>query len=119
MANDPKSVLIQIYEAFNRRDLSTLDAVIATDVADHTPMPGQEPGLEGIKEAWTKLHTNSPQMRIVPQDVITEEDRVAARVVLEDILPGGAGRMSRGTLMELARVSQGKVTDVWNLIHFE
>jgi predicted ester cyclase len=82
-------------------------------------MPGQKPGLEGIKGAWTKLHTNFPQMRIVPQDVIAEEDRVAARVVFEDILPGGIGRRSRGTMMEFVRVSQGKVTDAWNLIHFD
>jgi predicted ester cyclase len=119
VTNDPKSFLTQIYEAINRRDLSALDAVIATDVVDHTPMPGQKPGLEGIKGAWAKLHTNFPEMRIVPQDVVAEDERVAARVVFEDILPGGVGRMSRGTMMEFVRVSQGKVTDAWNLIHFD
>jgi hypothetical protein len=39
-------------EKFQNKDFSELDAILAPELVDHDPMPGQGPGMEGLKNAF-------------------------------------------------------------------
>src|SRR4028119_1949239 len=47
-------------EAFNQGNLDVLDELVAQDVVDHDPAPGQASGREGIKQFVSTLRTAFP-----------------------------------------------------------
>ena len=48
--DDNKAIIHAFVETvWNRRQLDRADEVVAADFVDHAPMPGQAPGLEGVK----------------------------------------------------------------------
>lgn len=64
----------------NCGDAEGLDELVAEDIVDHNPMPNQAPGLEGFKQWMAAARTTFPDLRGTVEDVIAEQDRVAARV---------------------------------------
>lgn len=57
----------QVIAAIGAGDAPALDELLAADVIDHNPMPGQRPGLPGLPTGTV-------------EDVLAEGDRVAGRV---------------------------------------
>src|SRR5690349_11769891 len=39
-----KAIIRQLYAAYNRGDWAALDPIVAADIVDHDPSPGQVPG---------------------------------------------------------------------------
>jgi predicted SnoaL-like aldol condensation-catalyzing enzyme len=51
--DDNKAIVRTFVETvWNRRQLEQAAEVVAPDFIDHAPMPGQAPGLEGVKRKW-------------------------------------------------------------------
>ena len=48
-AEENKAIARRGYEAINRNNLDALDEVVASDITDRDPAPGQAPGREGVK----------------------------------------------------------------------
>jgi hypothetical protein len=46
-----------------QNNLDALDEVIASDITDHDPAPGQGPGLEGVKQYFSSLHAAFPDVQ--------------------------------------------------------
>ena len=53
------------------------DEVVAADFVDHAPMPGQAPGLEGVKRKWAMYLDAIPDFRVTIEDLVAEGDKVA------------------------------------------
>ena len=53
------------------------DEVVAADFVDHAPMPGQAPGLEGVKQKWAMYLDAIPDFRVTIEDLAAEGDKVA------------------------------------------
>jgi hypothetical protein len=49
-AEEHKAAYRRIIEAVNAGDFDALDALFATNMLDHNPLPGQVPGLAGFKQ---------------------------------------------------------------------
>ena len=47
---------------------------ITEDSVDHTPMPGQPPGLEGVKYIFRMLKTAFPDFSEEITDMVAEDD---------------------------------------------
>lgn len=118
-----KATARRLYEAFNEAfraaDPDVLDKVIATNVLDHDPTPGQGYGLEGVKRFVSMFRAAFPDIRNTVEDLVAEGDTVVARVVLRGthrgrfmgIAPTGEQVAMRG--IEIIRYSDGKATERW------
>lgn len=77
---EPKDIYRRIIQAISQGDSDALERLIAPDVVDHNPIPGQAPGLEGFKQWMTSARASFPDLQGSVEDVIAEGDRVAARM---------------------------------------
>ncbi len=66
-------------EAINRRDLDVLDEIFAAEFIDHTAVPGQAPGVEGLRQFFAMMDAGFPDFRATVEDMIAEADKVAVR----------------------------------------
>ena len=77
---EPKDIYRRIIQAISQGDPDALERLIAQDVVDHNPIPGQAPGREGFKQWMTSAKASFPDLQGSVEDVIAEGDRVAARM---------------------------------------
>ena len=69
-----------IIAAVAAADRDALDHLIAEDIVDHNPVPGQAPGRAGIKYWVTMMHDAFADLTGVVEDTVVEGDKIAARV---------------------------------------
>jgi predicted ester cyclase len=72
-----KAIVYKMFEAFNKRNLASLDELIAHDYVDHT---NNLRGLEDVKQFLTMLIKGFPDLLMTIEDIIAEEDKVWVRV---------------------------------------
>ena len=96
-----------MHEAFNNSDLDTVDDIFAPDFYSH---PLGITGPDGVKAAWRAIRARHPELRTVVEDVVVAGDRVAMRSTL---------RGASGTIMEIFRVADGRIAELWGLTSLE
>jgi SnoaL-like polyketide cyclase len=68
--DDNKAIIRAFVETvWNGRQLDRAGEVVAADFVDHAPMPGQAPGLEGVKRKWAMYLDAIPDFRITIEDL--------------------------------------------------
>ena len=119
-AGENKAIARRGYEAINQNNLDALDEVAAPDLTDHDPAPGQAPGLEGVKQWFSSMHTAFPDFRMNVEDMIAEGDKVVARVRMSGTHQGefmgidATGNRVTITGIDILRVNaDGKIVEHW------
>ncbi len=118
-AEENKAIARRGYEAINQKNLDALDEVVASDMTDHDPAPGQAPGLEGVKQYFSSLHAAFPDVQMDVEDMIAEGDKVVARVSVSGThrgeFMGIAPTGNRVTIagIDILRVADGKIVEHW------
>ena len=74
-----KAIIRKVMETVNKRDLASLDELIAPDYVDATL---QLKGLKGFKQSVTLLYEGFPDIHATIDDMIAEGDKVWDRVTL-------------------------------------
>jgi predicted ester cyclase len=110
-----KALARRMYAAFNDRDLDALDELLAADFVDRTATLDQAPGVTGFKKTWAWFHTAFPDVQIFVEDMIAEGEKVATYVTFRGIQPQREHTALRGRMIEIIRIVDGKVTELWNL----
>ncbi|MFJ9691868.1 ester cyclase [Kitasatospora sp. NPDC101183] len=105
---DPRHLAQRMHEAFNTRDIAAADEIFAPGFYSH-PLRG---GVEAVKAAWTAMLTACPTARTVVEDVLVDGDRVALRSTVYG-LPAGGADAAAGTMLEIFRVAEGRITELW------
>ncbi len=115
--------LRESYEAIIRavaaEDLAALDGLIDEGVTDHNAVPGQAPGLAGIRFWVTTMHEAFGDLVGVVEDTVVEGDKVAARVTWHGTHRGdfvgiaGTGLPVTLQSVQILRFANGSVTDWW------
>jgi len=59
-----KALVRRLIAANAKADLETLDALLAPDFVDHSPVSGHEPGREGFKQQIAEEHAIFSNTRI-------------------------------------------------------
>lgn len=118
-----KAIARRVYEAINQAirtgNMSPLDAVIAANAVDHNPAPGQGPGLEGIKQAFSAFAPAFSNSQLSIDDMIAEGDKVASRVTQRATHTGdfqgipATGKQVTQTGIDFLRIAGGKVVERW------
>jgi predicted ester cyclase len=72
---DNKAIVCAFVErVWNRRQLDRAGELVAPDFVDHAPMPGQAPGLEGVKRKWAMYLDAIPDFRVTIEELVAEGD---------------------------------------------
>lgn len=108
-----------VQEVWSKGNLAAVAELVAPNVVDHNPLPGQAPGIEGIKQVVTTFRNAFPDARFTSEDLVTEGDRVVTRWTgrgthkseFEGIAP--TGRQVTMTGIDIFRVVGGKIVERW------
>ena len=66
-------------EVITRGDIEAAAQYVWEDVIEQVPLPGQGPGLEGLKDILRAMRTGFPDIVFSIQEQIAEGDKVASR----------------------------------------
>ena len=108
-----------VEEAFGKGNLNVIDELIDPNMIEHSPVPGQEPGLEGLKKLVTEFRTAFPDLRSTVQDLIAEGGKVVGRMTTSGTHRGEfMGISATGKRMEISeirivRIANGKAVEHW------
>jgi steroid delta-isomerase-like uncharacterized protein len=108
-------------EVLNSKNLDLLDELAAPDYIEHSPLPGQRTGIEGIRDRYTMLF-DAFEFRFAVDDVIAEGDKVVLRWTQTGTHVGplfgmpATGRSSRTTGIEIWRVDNGRLAEHWDVV---
>ena len=106
-------------EAFNQGNLEVLDELVAQDVVDHDPAPGQASGREGIKHFVSTLRTAFPDLQLAVENMVAEGDYVAFNYTISGTHQGEfmgiepTGNRVSVRAMEMVRIAGGQMVDRW------
>ena len=121
MSDQNKAVFRRLVdEVFNQGKLATADE-LGTGYVEHSPMPGQGPGIEGFKQMVQMFRDAFPDLQIRIEDLIAEGDRVVGRMTTSGThrgtFMGLAPTGKRVTVSEIhiLRFANGKVAEHWGL----
>jgi predicted ester cyclase len=92
------------YDIINAQDLAGLDDVFAQDVVRHA---ARQVGLDQGKHAVAQAFAAAPDTHFRAEDVFAEGDRIALRVTVQR---DGA---DAATILEIFRVEDGRVAEIW------
>jgi predicted ester cyclase len=109
-------------EGFGQGRLAVVDECLAPDAVDHHEMPDGEGGFRAhLKGVITMLRAGLPDLAVAVEDLIGEDDRVAARVVMTGTHTGApiAGIEARGNAVRIEQFhvvhcdAEGRGRDHW------
>jgi len=115
-----KALVRRLFEkVFPAGDLSAVRDLVAADIIDHDPLPGQPAGVEGIEYVVSTLHTAHPDLRFTVDDLLAEADRVAIRWTLRGTSVGPmfdrppSSQPVEQTAIVIFRIADGKIAERW------
>ncbi|MGW1409675.1 ester cyclase [Streptomyces sp. NPDC002403] len=111
MTDDARAVGRRMYTAFNARDLTALEEILAEDFVSH---PLGTTGVAAVSRAWSGLFAAYPEVRVAVEDMLVDGDKVAVRSVMHGV-PGGGTPDTGPTMMEIFRVDGGRITELWGV----
>ncbi len=124
IANTPEKVVVWKYmvQGWGQGDLALVDEIVAPDVIDHDPFPGQKAGREGWKQALLMIRGIMPDMKVAIEEMVQEGEHVAVRYVclgtnqgeFQGRPPTGKPMLIRGIGIE--RVTNGKMSETHRIL---
>jgi len=109
-------------EVWGHGRLDVAGELMAADLVDHNPYPGQPPGLEGHNWAVAMVRRAFPDLRFTADVVISDGEFVSGRWTMTGTNTGvfdlyrlpPTGRPVTMTGQEIFRARDGKVAEVWH-----
>jgi predicted ester cyclase len=116
-----KTLVADIYRVYESGDLARLDDIIAVDVTDRSPAPGQVQGLSGYKQLVGQFRAAFPDGKVEPEELLADGDKVIAKVRLSGtqvndffgLKPSGKPVAAKG--VETFRFANGVVVEMWSM----
>lgn len=108
-----------VEDFLQKGDESAADLLVSDDVVTHDGMPGQAPGLKGVKETFRILRTAFPDLKADMQDIIAEGDKVVGRFVVSGTHTGNfmgmpaSGKQFSYDEIVIVRFKDGKIVEHW------
>ena len=96
--------------------------LLAEDLVDHNPYPGQAPGLDGHNQAVAMIRRAFPDLRFTAYVVVSDEQFVTGRWTMTGTNTGPfdlfglppTGRPVTMTGQEIFRARDGKLAEIWH-----
>src|SRR5688500_170100 len=114
-----KHIVWRYQKIYNSNDLDRLTEVLSEDLLTPNIMPGIPHSLEGAKSAHRIMLAGLPDYQTVIEDMIAEEDKVAARIRMTGTHTGEfmsippTGTWISFTGIYIVRIANGKIVEHW------
>ena len=108
-----------IDEIINGKNTSVIPDLMAVDMVEHNPMPGQAPGLEGMQATMTMFLSAFPDLHATIDVLVAEGDLVAGRMTTTGTHKGdflgiaATGKQVKFSEIHIVRIANGKATEHW------
>ena len=76
---DHTATMRRMYDLLSAGDVDGFGDQLADDFVDHEELPGLSPTKEGVKTFFKMYVAAFPDLRVVPEDVLTSGDKVVSR----------------------------------------
>ena len=73
--------VLAAYETFNTHKIESIREFATEDFVDHTPFPGQQPGVQGLMDAFTLYFKAYPDIKYGIKDIIVNDELTKAVVL--------------------------------------
>jgi predicted ester cyclase len=120
---DNKSVVRRLEEGvFNQGRLELADDLVAADAVNHSPLPGELPGPEGIRQTYAIMKAAFEDFHVTVEQLLAERDMVAERLTISGTHTGEylsippTGRRFSVEELNIYRVAQGKIAERWGVV---
>jgi steroid delta-isomerase-like uncharacterized protein len=121
-AEESKAIVRRFWGVWEQGNIDLVDELLAPDYVNHSPgIPDQPTGPEGVKAVVSMFRSGMPDLRVIVEDMIAEDDKVAVRYTLEGThegelfgLPPTGRRLSIKSIT-VERVSEGKIREHWRI----
>ena len=116
-----KEIARRFLAAFHAGDVATLEEIVAEDVVDHNPQPGQPPGRQALLGAVAMFRAALPDedakidLELAEGDLVTQHGRTSGthRGDLFGISP--TGRRVSFAWADTHRVADGRIVESWHV----
>jgi steroid delta-isomerase-like uncharacterized protein len=116
---DNKNIARRFFEEGpSKGDLNAANELLAPNFALHTPLPSA-PGIQGLDDVITACRAAFEHLNVSIEDMVTEDDKVAARFTARGIHKGAfmglppTGKSITMTGIEIFRIENGKIAELW------
>jgi len=117
-----KAVVLRVYDALSKGDLTALADTLADDVVEHEELPGLTPDKAGVIQFFKGCIAAFEGFRMDVEDVMSEGDKVAVRAVAKGKhvgefmgVPASGNDLSVG-VADYFRIEGGKVKEHWGVM---
>jgi steroid delta-isomerase-like uncharacterized protein len=117
-----KAIMRRFWAVWEQGNVDLLDELPAPEYVNHTlAAPDLPPGPEGVKEVVSMFRSGMPDLRVLIEDMIAEDDKVATRYALDGTHEGElfgvalTGKRLSIKSITLERVSEGKIREHWRV----
>lgn len=116
----------EMYDRLNKWDMTAFEEIVDPGFVEHTPMPDQKPGIEGIKDMFKAFQTAFPDMHQDIIDMISSDGKkVSVLVKMTGTHQGDfmgmkpTGNKFDVLAADIMYVNSGKVTEHWGFIDLD
>ncbi|MFL6453270.1 MAG: ester cyclase [Nitrososphaeraceae archaeon] len=108
-----KSIVIAFTQAFNNRNITALDKLVAVNEIEHNSLVYQ--GLDGVKQYFSDLITAFPDLHITIDHIIAEGNNV---VVFTNTTgtPHISGKHISFKTADFYRIADNKIVEHWHIL---
>jgi predicted SnoaL-like aldol condensation-catalyzing enzyme len=104
-----------VEEVINGKELALADELFSADHRLHPATAGVGPGPDGMKEAFSGLHAELPDVRAEIEAIVAEGDLVAVRLAFRGT-HAATGRATAWSEMVFTRFADGKAVESWEVV---
>jgi steroid delta-isomerase-like uncharacterized protein len=113
-----KQISDKYYEVWNKGNVAELDAIVDSNFIYHKNNI-EIKGLDGIKKEITNLRTMYPDMKLISEDIIFSENKIASRWHLTGTNTGTGEIPPTGKSIDIwgisiVRTDNGKLKEAWS-----
>lgn len=122
MSEENKAVVRRVYEIISTGNFDRAGEIVDPDAPDNEAVPCVDPEaklIEVFRETFSETREAFPDMRVTVEDMITEGDRVAARVTMRGTHLGEfmglapTGKRVEVRAIDMFRIANGKIVEQW------
>jgi predicted ester cyclase len=100
----------------------SIDELVEPDATIRTPLPGDATGAQVLKHVWAVLLAAFPDLQLNVEDLIGEDDKVVARIVVTGTHRGEymgvepTGKSIAYDEIFIFRFANGRVVETWGVV---
>jgi len=105
---------------YNARQAGAVTAFLDSAFMDHDPVPGQKGDREGFQAGVKEMLSAFPDLKVVPDDLLVDADKVTARLTVRGSHAGtfqgvpASGKPFAAQEIQVFRVKDGKIVERWD-----